>query len=1725
MGVPKFFRYISERYPCLSELVKEYQIPEFDNLYLDMNGVIHMCSHPNDFDPHFRITEERIFKDIFHYLEVLFQLIKPRKLFFMAVDGVAPRAKMNQQRGRRFRSAKEAEVLEKRAEAKGEKLPKEARFDSNCITPGTVFMARLHEQLKYFVASKMSCDAQWKGVKVILSGHETPGEGEHKIMDYIRWMKTQPGYDPNTRHCLYGLDADLMMLGLCTHEPHFSLLREEVKFGKQSKRITVPEETKFYLLHLSLMREYLGLEFQSLKNKLKFPYDVESIIDDWVLMGFLVGNDFIPHLPDVHIASGALPMLYNAYMEVLPTLDGYINENGYLNLYRFQKFMEKLAAFDLNQFKEAYADMKYFESKTNRKMGSKDERNSKNGEPDHSQSKTGISELDALIKATNEMVLEKFFDEEDGDETVADEEEDDVDVFASRVYDDDSDSEISDTFRCEFHQHKKDYYRNKLEYGKVTEQVLKDQAEGYVRAIQWNLHYYYHGVASWSWYYPHHYAPYVSDICNFKDVSLEFELGEPFKPFEQLLGVLPAASKSLLPAPYRELMTHDTSPILEFYPPEFQTDLNGKKQDWEAVVLIPFIDEKRLLAAMVSCEEKLTVDERNRNRFGPMSQYTFSEKSLGEYNAPEYFPTIKKNHAELLEIWREELRLDHKDIVFGLPPGVRLDVYFPGFPTFKHLPFTGELRKAKVQVFDQPSRGDNMILTLLNNKDISSLSLIDAADQYIGKDVYCGWPHLTEGKVVGVADGTKRYNLLSNSNVALENLSNNLASQCEAVKKGVANDYMRRMGVDIGETQLIVYVRPVAGRKYVFGQAGKITLEKVYSEIETPYAIQTIVDDIAVHDASFVQFKTLEQVFPSGSKCFLLASPIYGGMGEVLEVKKQPEGRLQVIITSHGEPDIEYVRQNQHSMKPQFMTGSKAAQHIGISSHILSRVTGTIFLVVGNKQADNPSKINIGLNLKFNKKNEEVPGYTKKDNNMWLYSRKAIALIREYVEKFPEVFEHLCRKTSDDVYDDKDIYPGEDSAEKVSALSKWLKEIPTASLERQSCGAEVLEEEVVTQLQAVMKVFSENPPDPKKLKLQVKPHVLFRSELRVGNLAPDPTTTYQLFDRIVNVRDDTSVPLGLKGTIIGIRRAEKAADTMYDVLFDNEFESAMSIGGSKGCAYRVSRTAFINISHGFRQGLINETYRVIQPHPRTNSAFTPWAGQGKTGNNQANMSRPGRQQGNEAFANRKPNNSHRTQTNEASSSKKHGESSRSSGFQFPAPPKVQILPKSGPKLPDASNEQLLWKQLQMVSTKSNDLKPSGAPQPATAAPPPATALPIPNQNMTNAIESKTNVLKMMLGVAPGSAPGPTQGTIAGATPGATGGAETVNNPIPAGASHSRQPCELTPFAKDLCGFLLQFFQRKGVGIPLFNFIPYGSDVIAQIKLPDGSTVISKPVPTKQGAADAAAVEALHLLQLCRVCKKDDSGVKPLLQSQPQLSGQPQQFFDQFRQGQFALPQRPSMPPGNPMWQHAHRPTLVRASFPQGPPPFAQAMRHPSNHPLSNQRPPNPQFVQHPQSSYHHQQLPPAKKQHLQPNNQYPRRGEVVRNNYHGGPQNQNQHPQNQQKSRSKELNSFVPLQALKKQRNRPRREPKENIAAQTSVKANEEATVHDTEEKGKGASKGRASTSSEPNAGSTSSGANKASNESARSVSKGEPQEETSGSSRSISRMKKSRLAINFQST
>jgi 5'-3' exoribonuclease 1 len=234
-------------------------------------------------------------------------------------------------------------------------------------------MARLSEQLKYFIAKKVSEDSSWASVKVILSGHDVPGEGEHKIMDYIRKTKSSSNYEPNTRHCLYGLDADLIMLGLLSHEPHFALLREEVTFGGRGKKKSAsgsnPDSINFFLMHLSLFREYLDLEFSTLKDILPFPYSLESIIDDFILLSFFVGNDFLPHLPGLHINEGALSSFFKIYKACLPLMGGYINNSGYMDLQRVEVLLQNIGEMERESFMMERVDDAFMVGKTGRKPG------------------------------------------------------------------------------------------------------------------------------------------------------------------------------------------------------------------------------------------------------------------------------------------------------------------------------------------------------------------------------------------------------------------------------------------------------------------------------------------------------------------------------------------------------------------------------------------------------------------------------------------------------------------------------------------------------------------------------------------------------------------------------------------------------------------------------------------------------------------------------------------------------------------------------------------------------------------------------------------------------------------------------------------------------------------------------------------------------------------------------------------------------------------------------------------------------------------------------------------------------------------------------------------------------------------------------------------------------------------------------------------------------------
>lgn len=648
----------------------------------------------------------------------------------MAIDGVAPRAKMNQQRSRRFRTAMDAEKALQKAIENGDELPKGEPFDSNAITPGTEFMAKLTDNLKYFIHDKISNDSRWQNVKVIFSGHEVPGEGEHKIMDYIRTLRAQEDYNPNTRHCIYGLDADLIILGLSTHDHHFSLLREEVVFGKRSSGPKSLESQNFYLLHLSILREYLALEFEEITDSLQFEYDFERTLDDFIFVLFTIGNDFLPNLPDLHLKKGAFPVLLQTFKEALLHMDGYINEQGKINLARFSVWLKYLSDFEYLNFEKDDIDVEWFNKQLENISLEGERKRTRMGK------KLLMKQQKKLIGAVKPWLLKAIQHRMTADTT-----DDDIETFvlsdkelvssnldflkefafdlglilahssSKDVYyfkldldsinvqetDEEHESRIHEARRSikkyeqgvilaseeeleeereiysdRFVKWKDDYYKDKLQFSINDTDKLKEMTENYVEGLQWVLYYYYRGCPSWSWYYRYHYAPRISDIIKGIDQNITFNKGTPFKPFQQLMAVLPERSKNLIPVVYRPLMYDEHSPILDFYPSEVELDMNGKTAEWEAVVKISFVDQKRLVEAMAPYDAKLSPEEKKRNSFGVDLIFIFNPQVDTIYKTPlaGLFADLEHNHCIEREFIPDSVQ-DFK-FLYGLAKGAKL---------------------------------------------------------------------------------------------------------------------------------------------------------------------------------------------------------------------------------------------------------------------------------------------------------------------------------------------------------------------------------------------------------------------------------------------------------------------------------------------------------------------------------------------------------------------------------------------------------------------------------------------------------------------------------------------------------------------------------------------------------------------------------------------------------------------------------------------------------------------------------------------------------------------------------------------------------------------------------------------------------------------------------------------------------------------------------------------
>ncbi|KAK9121534.1 hypothetical protein Syun_019151 [Stephania yunnanensis] len=628
MGIPSFYRWLSDRYRRAvvrvieeePEFVDGFEVPiditkpnpngmEFDNLYLDMNGIIHPCFHPEGL-PGPKSYEE-VFRAVFKYIDRIFSLVRPRKLLYLAIDGVAPRAKMNQQRARRFIAAKEAadaatreKWMRRFSEPKEENLvalEQREAFDSNIITPGTEFMAALSYALKYYIQLRINTDLGWRGIKVILSDANVPGEGEHKIMSYIRLQRNLPGFDPNTRHCLYGLDGDLVMLALATHEVHFSILREVGRTrGRNDRHLHKRKRNlmrlaavkgsnylsdyissqKFQFVNIWVLRDYL--KHDMCIPDLGVETDLERLIDDFIFICIFVGNDFLPHVPSLAINEGAIELLMSVYQREFVRMGGYLTNSFEVDLKRVQHFMQVVGTYETAIFSRR--------GKLEKKMVGKE----------------GWKDRHYSLK------------------------------FGAKT---------------------------EAECGQTRAHAVLKYTEG----ICWVMHYYYQGLCSWQWFYPYHYAPFASDFDDLERLEIHFTLGEPFKPFDQLMGVLPAASAHALPLSYRKLMTDASSPILDFYPIDFEIDMNRMRFARQAVCKLPFIQESRLLAEIAKVEHSLTGEEIRRNCLGLDLLFVHITHPL----AAEIFSFFerKKDHPKLSKAKvKRKINAKSRSVLYKCPP-------------------------------------------------------------------------------------------------------------------------------------------------------------------------------------------------------------------------------------------------------------------------------------------------------------------------------------------------------------------------------------------------------------------------------------------------------------------------------------------------------------------------------------------------------------------------------------------------------------------------------------------------------------------------------------------------------------------------------------------------------------------------------------------------------------------------------------------------------------------------------------------------------------------------------------------------------------------------------------------------------------------------------------------------------------------------------------------------
>ena len=301
MGIPSFFSYIVRNHiEIIQKLQKKDQI---HNLYLDCNSIVYdvysklMATELNE-----SITLS-IIKSVCAKIEYYIQLIQPSSKIIIAFDGVAPVAKLDQQRSRRYKTSYQNQLSKQIYKKTGEDP-----WNTSAITPGTTFMKELSEYIKKHFNNPSLFNVE----TIIISTSDICGEGEHKIFEYIR---ANAEVHRNETTIIYGLDADLIILSM-NHLPicnQIYLFRETPHFIQSINAELEPNAN--YLLDISMLSVNV-LQYMN-NESITTPQQQHDNTYDYIFLSFLLGNDFLPHFPAVNIRTGGIDKLLNVYRETI----------------------------------------------------------------------------------------------------------------------------------------------------------------------------------------------------------------------------------------------------------------------------------------------------------------------------------------------------------------------------------------------------------------------------------------------------------------------------------------------------------------------------------------------------------------------------------------------------------------------------------------------------------------------------------------------------------------------------------------------------------------------------------------------------------------------------------------------------------------------------------------------------------------------------------------------------------------------------------------------------------------------------------------------------------------------------------------------------------------------------------------------------------------------------------------------------------------------------------------------------------------------------------------------------------------------------------------------------------------------------------------------------------------------------------------------------------------